>query len=429
MSEDSGTRARKLLVCTAEAGSYQKRFAGELRARVVDRGEPFALAQADTPHEIFHAMDIPLVSNQWWSAYISAKRLSGKYFQVMDALGYPSNRCRYCSLGLGCTLAADASSAPWGGLPKPTVMVARLTCECVEHVFSQWAEALGVEFFPMEAPAWQHKSPDWFRHAKDQWEEVYEPHRIALLVEEMHALIELLERKTGRRFDPQQLQRLMVKINEQEAYIAEAAAMIASARPCPVSIVEQMPNTMIPQWHRGSDWAVEHARRFRDEVAERVRAGDGVGTTERLRLMWIGAGLWHDTSFYQALEDRHGAVFVWSMYMPFAEPAYIRNLHGRPMEALASRICSMNEVLHLPPWMNSWMVSEAQRFGIDAAVMLIPPDNRLSQSGTRLTALALREAGIPVLAVSADMVDDQNWSHGAMVSLMEDFLRVEGLIA
>jgi len=429
MSEDSGTRARKLLVCTAEAGSYQKRFAGELRARVVDRGEPFALAQADTPHEIFHAMDIPLVSNQWWSAYISAKRLSGKYFQVMDALGYPSNRCRYCSLGLGCTLAADASSAPWGGLPKPTVMVARLTCECVEHVFSQWAEALGVEFFPMEAPAWQHKSPDWFRHAKDQWEEVYEPHRIALLVEEMHALIELLERKTGRRFDPQQLQRLMVKINEQEGYIAEAAAMIASARPCPVSIVEQMPNTMIPQWHRGSDWAVEHARRFRDEVAERVRAGDGVGTTERLRLMWIGAGLWHDTSFYQALEDRHGAVFVWSMYMPFAEPAYIRNLHGRPMEALASRICSMNEVLHLPPWMNSWMVSEAQRFGIDAAVMLIPPDNRLSQSGTRLTALALREAGIPVLAVSADMVDDQNWSHGAMVSLMEDFLRVEGLIA
>jgi hypothetical protein len=220
----------------------------------------------------------------------------------------------------------------------------------------------------------------------------------------------------------------MVRINEQEGYIAEAAAMIAAARPCPVSIVEQMPNTMIPQWHRGSDWAVAHARRFRDEVAERVRAGEGVGTQERLRLMWIGAGLWHDTSFYQALEDRYGAVFVWSMYMPFAEPQYIRNLHGRPMEALASRICSMNEVLHLPPWMNSWMVSEARRFGIDAAVMLMPPDNRLSQSGTCLTALALREAGVPVLTVSADMVDDQNWSHARMVALMEDFLRTQGLI-
>ncbi len=51
--------------------------------------------------------------------------------------------------------------------------------------------------------------------------------------------------------------------------------MIGDARPCPVSIADQMPNTMIPQWHRGSEWAVAHANRFRDEVAERVAAGVG----------------------------------------------------------------------------------------------------------------------------------------------------------
>ena len=120
----------------------------------MERGEPFAVAQADTPHEIFHAMDIPVVSNQWWSAYISAKRLSGRYFGVLDELGYPPNRCNYCSLGLACSLANDPASAPWGGLPKPTVLVARLTCDCIQQVFSQWAEVLGTDFFPMEAPAW-----------------------------------------------------------------------------------------------------------------------------------------------------------------------------------------------------------------------------------------------------------------------------------
>jgi benzoyl-CoA reductase subunit B len=102
--------------------------------------------------------------------------------------------------------------------------------------------------------------------------------------------------------------------------------------------------------------------------------------------MWIGAGLWHDMSFYQALEERLGAVFVWSMYLPFAGAQYIREIKGRPLEALASRICSMNEVLHLPPWMTEWLVSEAGRCGIDAAVVLVPPDNRLSQSGTLLAA-------------------------------------------
>jgi len=82
----------------------------------------------------------------------------------------------------------------------------------------------------------------------------------------------------------------------------------------------------------------------------------------------------------------------------------------------------MNEVLHLPPWMNGWMTSEAQRCGIDAAILLLPPENRLSQSGAKLTALSLEQAGVPVLMIDADMVDAKNWDHDRMVSLVCDFL-------
>ena len=302
MTTIEAPRVRKDLQCTSDATAFQKAFGAELLERVVERGEPFAVAQADTPHELYHAMDIPVISNQWWSAYISAKRLSNRYFGVMDEMGYPENRCKYCSLGLACTLANDPASAPWGGLPKPTVLVTRLTCDCIEPVFSQWARLLDTEFFPMEAPAWQQSLPEWFRHSHTRWEEVYQADRIALLADEMRDLIALLERKTTRRFDLQKLTTLMERINVQEGYFAEAAALIGSARPCPVSIVDHMPNTMIPQWHRGSDWAVAHARRLLDEVRGRVRDGQGVAN-ERLRLMWIGAGLWLDTAFYQSLEE------------------------------------------------------------------------------------------------------------------------------
>ncbi|WP_338446396.1 2-hydroxyacyl-CoA dehydratase family protein [Pelagerythrobacter marensis] len=428
MSTATGQRSRKMLACTAEANAYQKAFGQDLKRRVVDEGEPFAIVQADTPHEIFHVMDIPIVTNQWWSAYISAKQLSAQYFEVMAKAGFPANNCKYCSLGLACTLANDPTTAPWGGLPKPTVLVARLTCDCIQQVFGRWAEALDSEFFPLEAPAWREKEPRWFAHSRDDWERVYEPDRIALMVDEMQDLIALLEQRTGRRFDADRFHHLMERINEQEGYIWEAAQAIGTARPCPVSIAEQMPNTMIPQWHRGSDWAVSHARKFRDEVLERVNAGLGASAgRERLRLMWIGAGVWHDPGFYQALEEKLGAVFVWSMYMPFAGPQYIREIHGKPMEALASRICSMNEVLHLPPWMNTWMESEAERCAIDAAVVLLPPDNRLSQSGTKLTAMTLEQAGIPVLSIDADMVDARNWNHERMVGTVADFLNEHGL--
>jgi len=392
---------------------------------VVDRGEPFAVAQADTPHEIFHALDIPVVSNQWWSAYISAKRLSTRYVSVLDELGFPSNRCAYCSLGLACTLADDPETAPWGGLPTPTVLVARLTCDCIQHVFSAWATALGTEFFPMEAPAWVRTIPGWFRHSRSRWDEVYDSARIALLAEEMQELVALLERRTGRRLDHDRLVALMERVNAQEELLAEAASVVGEARPCPASVMDQMTNTMIPQWHRGSDWAIGHVRRFRDEVRARAHEGEGAAAAERLRLMWVGAGLWHDTSFYRALEERLGAVFVWSMYLPFAGAQYIRELKGRPLEALASRICSMNEVLHLPPWMTEWLVDEAGRCGIDAAVVLVPPDNRLSQSGTLLAREALQAAGVPTLLLDADMVNANRWDRDAAVGLVEAFLRRE----
>jgi benzoyl-CoA reductase/2-hydroxyglutaryl-CoA dehydratase subunit BcrC/BadD/HgdB len=126
------------------------------------------------------------------------------------------------------------------------------------------------------------------------------------MVSEMRDLIALLENRTGRKFDEARLHHLMERINEQEGYIWEAAQAIGRARPCPVSIAEQMPNTMIPQWHRGSDWAVDHARRFRDEVMERIASGAGTAAHEKIRLMWIGAGVWHDPGFYQALEERLG---------------------------------------------------------------------------------------------------------------------------
>ena len=427
MTDANAQRSRKDLKCTADALSFQRQFAAGLKRRVVELGDPFVVAQADTPHELFHSMNIPLITNQWWSAYISAKQLSERYFKVLQARGYPGNSCRYCSLGLACTLANDPATAPWGGLPKPVALVARLTCDCIQQVFGQWAAALGSEFFALEAPAWTHKDAAWFEKSNDRWEEVFQPQRIDLLVEEMRALIAMLERKTDRRFSEANLSLLMEKINEQEGYIAEAAQMIGAARPCPVSIADQMPNTMIPQWHRGSEWAVAHAKRFRDEVAERINTGVTLGVHERIRLMWIGAGLWHDPGFYNALEERLGAVFVWSMYMPFAGPQYIRAMHGKPLHALASRICSMNEVLHLPPWMNGWMVSEARRCGIDAAVMLVPPGSRLSQSGTKLTQLSLEQAGVPTLALDADMVDSKDWSREQTVNHVSDFLTAAGL--
>ncbi len=89
-------------------------------------------------------------------------------------------------------------------------------------------------------------------------------------------------------------------------------------------MTEQIANVMATQWVRGSDWALSHAQHFHDEIGQRVCRGIACYPDERVRLMWVGAGLWHDTDFYTAFEESHGAVFVWSMYLAFGPDGYIR---------------------------------------------------------------------------------------------------------
>ncbi len=410
------------LACTGEAKGFQKEFVKELRHRVIDNGEPFAIVQADTPHEIFHVMDIPIITNQWWSAYISAKQLAPKYVKILNDHGYPETSCKYCSLGLACTLDNDPETAPWGGLPQPTVLVARTTCDCIQQVFGQWAEKLDAPFYALEAPGWTESIPNWWELGPSEWEEVYQSERLDLMVEEMKDLIKMLESSTNRAFDYTKFTELMQNINKQEAVLGEVAALALETTPCPVNIVDQMPNTMIPQWHRGSEWAIQHVEKFRDEVKQRVDKGIAVCENEKYRIMWIGAGLWHDSSFYDDLEKQYGAVFVWSMYLPFANSAYPRFNLEDPLRALASRVVSMNEVLHLPPWMNEWMVHEARRSKIDAVLMLMPDGARLSQSGSLFTKQAFIKAGIQVIDIWADMVDSSNWDHDKMVEYVGEML-------
>lgn len=208
----------------------------------------------------------------------------------------------------------------------------------------------------------------------------------------------------------------MQAIDRQERIFEDIAAMIADAPKVPVPISEQMPNVMIPQWHRGSGWALSHAAAFRDEVAARIRDGAFVRDDERIRMMWIGAGLWFDTTFYQAFEESHGAVFAWSMYLPFAADGYIRSDRGDPMRTLAARVSAMNEQLHQPPCINEWLVHQARSFRIDVALMLVPQHDRFSGYGSLFAKRALEEAGVRVVEIRSDMVDPRDWDREAVTA-------------
>lgn len=397
---------------------YQREWFSEVQRRVRSEGTPLALVNADAPHELFRAMDIPYVVNQWWASVCAAKQRSADYLGYLRDRGYPDDQEPYSALALGSSFEADQDDAPWGGLPTPDVVVAHLSGDATGKIFELWAREYGAAFYPFElsiGPA--EVEPRWFDRMHHEWERLIEPQRLDLMVEELKGLIRFLELRTGRVFDEVKFARAMDLANEQATYNRATRDLIARTSPAPVSVADAIPSVMIPQWHRGSEWGRDAAKRFYEEVRSRAEAGEPALPDERVRLMWIGRGLWFDMGFYQYFEQRYGAVFVWSMYLAVGADCYLR-YGDDPLRALAGRFAALSEQYNMPPWSSEWYCKEALHNQIDGVVHLTTDALR----GTHFITRRLEEAGVPVVEITGDNVDSRRWDGDAVTSEIARFI-------
>lgn len=396
--------AEKLLDSAKEASRYQRRWFQDLRARAT-HGGPLALVNADAPQEIFRAMDIPYVVNQWWASVVAAKQRAPYYLELLRERGYPDYTEQYSAISLGSLFDPDPENAPWGGLPRPSIVLGENVGDGGRKVFDVWGQHPDITFYALESAAENTVPVNWWDLMPHDWEKAIGTARLDLMVSELTGLIRFLETTTGRVFSERRLRRVLDLVNEQAEWNRRSRDLIAATTPSPLAVTDSIPSVMIPQWHRGTEWARDAARRFYEEVAERVRAGAAVCEDERVRLMWIGRGLWYDMEFYRRFEQRYGAVFVWSMYLAIAADGYPR-YGSDPLRALAARFAAFNDLLYTPPWSCEWYVKEARLHRVDGVVHLVSDDAR----GGYFTTRALRAAGIPVYELHADNVDTRSYS-------------------
>ncbi len=416
MPEAGGIRRQQELSCTAEFSRYQREWFKQVRERVAD-GEPFAVLSADSPHEIYRAMDIPYVVVQWWSSLIAAKQLGPRCLRALEEAGYPNTHEQYNSLPLGELLVDDPESAPWGGLPKPTILQASLSSDSMRQLFETWSRHSGATFIPFERSVDTRTSVpvNWWEELPDRWDTFLPRERLDLLTDELTGVVRVLESLTGRRFSESRFAEVMQRANQQAELNRATRDLVAGTAPAPVSVAETMPAVMIPQWHRGSEWARDAAARLHDEVQGRVDAGDAAHPGEKLRLMWLGRGLWSSLGLYQRFQQEYDAVFVWSMYLGLAADGYLRYFDGRdPLRALAARFVPVGEELRMPTWSGAWHLKEAQLHSVDGVISLGEDDF--------FSVRRLEAAGIPILTIRADNVDRRTWSEERLIDQIGAFI-------
>lgn len=382
----------------------------------VSGGEPLVVADADVPHELFRTLGLPYVVNQWWASICSAKQRASSYLTAMRERGYPDDVDQYSAIALGSVLARD-DDPPWGGLPPVSLFVTQSWTEAHAGIAAAWAAETGCDTFVFEKSVDQRLPERWWERVAHDWEAVLGSTRIDLMVAELEQLIEELEQRHRRRFDEERLARILELANEQAEWSRRTRDLLAQTSPAPIDIVDSIPAVMIPQWHRGTEWGRDAARRFHEEVEAAVARGDAVCPHERLRLMWIGRGLWFNLGFYQHFQERYGAVFVWSMYLAIAADGYPR-YGGAPLRQLAARFVGFSDFLGLPGWGDQWYLQQAAAHRVDGVVHLVSHESRSSYFTTK----ALEDAGIPVIEIEADNADARTWDEAAFVERLEHFI-------
>src|SRR5881394_535642 len=106
--------------------AYQREWFAQLREQVFAQGRPYAIGGALVPHEIFEALDLPFMTDVWYSGLVAARRQSAYYSDFLTKQGFHTGLSRYGALTLAVLMDETNPDKPWGGLPKPALVVTGL---------------------------------------------------------------------------------------------------------------------------------------------------------------------------------------------------------------------------------------------------------------------------------------------------------------
>lgn len=389
--------------------AYQRDWLARTREQV-EAGAPFVVCNGDEAEELCGHLNIPVLVINYWNSLIAMQQKAGHYVRLLHERGYPGRH--FFALGYASTL--DPDMAPWGGLPKPSLIVGSGRWESEMRVTELWAREYGCEFYPLDfnmSPPPADVPERWWERTRDDWRDLVDTRRLAERRAQEIGLLGRLETISGRKFDNDRFNREMDTLNQQMDEWQRAQDVIAATRPSPVSLRDQM-SMYQAMWHRGSEDGLALIRAYREEVEARARAGIAAVPGERFRLFYNA-----QTAPWEGdMESRYGAVTVACSYTGI--PAlYARTVYdGDATSALAARHLFL---FHLNP---QWILHNARSHQCDAVIV----HEAHSTRGPSIEQSYLEAAGMPYLAVPggatpeeearlvAAFIEDRLISHSAV---------------
>jgi benzoyl-CoA reductase/2-hydroxyglutaryl-CoA dehydratase subunit BcrC/BadD/HgdB len=387
---------------------------------------------ASTYDEIIRAMDIVPIWSENYAGVCSAKRDAMRFLEKAES-GYLSRTmCTYalCDLGFDAWrehLGAMPPNAPWGGMPRPDMMLGTGAMICDPRV--KWYQA--ARLYMPDVPVYINNVL-WPPYQKNIDHREVQDYYVRFMVEELRGLVAFLERQTGRKMDWARLEEL-VDLSDRTWNLAWETHELRRAKPTPMGTGDAF-NTVVPLiFMMGTKQSYDFFTALNRELKERIAGGQAAVPGEKYRLMW-GGGLaaWFALSDFDYFAGK-GASFPVEISYRLIEALYNLDLPktNDPIEHIAWR------------WFKYWtywydaarkrdgsfpeverMIRYIEDYDIDGIVVHEAFSCRTWHPGLlcQLNTLKKVYRDIPTLVLESDMVDIGSYNEAETHQRIDTFI-------
>ncbi len=360
--------------------------------------------------ELLQACGMHLVFPEVNALQCGIKKVAGTNILAAEDIGYSGDVCGYVKNDIGMMLKGN--HMPHGvSLPPPDLLVCNYAgCATYLRWFEALAEFYGAEMVVVDVP--------YLRGTAGPT-----PEEIKYVEKQLHELVKVCERVTGKPFDEAEYQAAIARTARCEDLWVEVLHS-AKKRPSPVDAYFEAVFFMAPMYTlRGTQQCLDYYEALHKEVQERVERGIGALPEERFRVVVEGPPAWpHFRSFWEMFK-RWGVVTVASTYSKVGGVWDLGFRHDpeRPFESMAEYMlgCYTNR-----NWeMRSNLIRQYVRdYEADALVIhSVKSCRSFSVGQADLREQFIRDYDIPTLFIESDLADPRYFAQAQMKNRIDAF--------
>jgi benzoyl-CoA reductase/2-hydroxyglutaryl-CoA dehydratase subunit BcrC/BadD/HgdB len=272
---------RKKIAAISEMNRIMAEYFYELDDAAKTGAKKVAWCTSVGPAEILRAMGFLVYFPENHGAMLGATRMSTELIPYANARGYSPDICSYLTADVGAYIrGVTPLSKAYKGIekvPKPDVLVYNTNqCRDVQDWFAWYAKELNTPLLGVHT----------HRGVKD----VGKPH-VESVAKQMEALIEPLSNISGKKFDMDELKRV-VALSRECSDMWKKVLDTASAVPSPITFFDGTIHMGPAVVLRGTQQAVDYYNLLYAELSERIKNKESALENERFRLYWEGMPIW-----------------------------------------------------------------------------------------------------------------------------------------